>query len=124
MTDPARDWFSRLALALAGLLGAAGVAAAAAASHAGDDRILGALSLIALTQAPAVLALALFGGRGICLRIATGLIGLGALVFCLDLAARHFLGHRLLPMSAPIGGTAMIAGWLTLVVAAILTRRT
>lgn len=117
------DLFSRLVLALAGLLGAGGVAAAAAASHAGDERVLGALALVALTHAPAVLALALHGGTGKIIRAATILIGLGALVFCLDLAARHFTGGRLFPMSAPFGGVAMIAGWLLLVLAAIVGAR-
>jgi uncharacterized membrane protein YgdD (TMEM256/DUF423 family) len=111
--------FSRLFLALAGLLGAGGVAAAAMAAHAGDERILGALALVALSHAPAVLALALYGSTSKLLRAATILIGLGALIFCLDLAVRHFTGGRLFPVSAPFGGTAMIAGWLVLVVAAI-----
>jgi uncharacterized membrane protein YgdD (TMEM256/DUF423 family) len=116
------DWFSRLAIAIAGILGAAGVAAAAAASHKGDTRILGSLALIALTQAPAVLALGLYAG-GRTLRVATAVIGLGALVFSADLALRHFTGGRLFPMSAPLGGTAMIVGWLILIVAAVVTRQ-
>ena len=56
-SDPA--WFSRLAIAAAGLLGAIGVMAAAGATHFGDTRVLGSLALIALSQAPAVLVLAL-----------------------------------------------------------------
>jgi uncharacterized membrane protein YgdD (TMEM256/DUF423 family) len=47
------DWFSRLTILLAGILGAAGVAAAAGASHSDDTRVLGALALIALSHAPA-----------------------------------------------------------------------
>jgi len=78
------DWFGRTALAVAGSLGAGGVAAAAAASHAGDERILGALALVALTHAPAVLALSRTAVRGWLMRAATALIGLGALVFCGD----------------------------------------
>jgi uncharacterized membrane protein YgdD (TMEM256/DUF423 family) len=113
------DPFSRLFLALAGLLGASGIAAAAMAAHAGDERILGALALVALSHASAVLALALYGGTGKIIRTATVLIGLGALVFCLDLAVRHFTGGRLFPMSAPFGGVAMIAGWLLLALAAL-----
>lgn len=119
----APDWFSRLAIALAGLLGAGGVAAAAAATHLGDDRILGSLSLIALTQAPAVLALGLMGGTGLLARIATALIGLGALAFAADLAAIHLMGASPLPMAAPVGGSAMILGWLVLIPVAALYRR-
>jgi uncharacterized membrane protein YgdD (TMEM256/DUF423 family) len=97
--------------------------AAAAASHAGDERILGSLALVALTQAPAVLALALYAGAGRLMRAATALIGLGALVFCADLAARHLAGGGLFPLSAPAGGIAIIAGWLLLVVAALVGKR-
>jgi len=117
------DTYSRILLLVAGLLGAAGIAAAAAASHAGDARILGALALIALTQAPALVALALLGSGNRVLRIAAVLIALGAVLFSADLAARHFLGARLFPMSAPFGGVAMIAGWLALAVAALAPRR-
>ncbi len=118
----AADWFSRLAIAVAGVLGATGVTAAAAASHVGDTRILGSLALIALTQAPAVLALGLFAGGGF-MRVATVLIGLGALVFCADLAAIHLMGASPLPLAAPIGGSAMILGWLVLIPAALFLRR-
>ncbi|MEJ0012343.1 MAG: DUF423 domain-containing protein [Bauldia sp.] len=118
-----QDWFSRLTIAVAGILGAIGIIAAAGASHAGDERILGALSLIALTQAPALLALGLLAPKQLIARIATTLIALGALIFCADLATRHFTGAALFPMSAPIGGSAMILGWALLVPAAFLLRR-
>ena len=36
-----------------------------------------------------------------------------------DLLARDFLGSRLFPMSAPIGGTLLIAGWLAIAVSAL-----
>ncbi len=113
------DWFNRTALAVAGILGAAGVASAAAATHLGDQVILGALALVALTQAPAVLALALLG-RGQIMRAAAALIGLGALAFSADLAARHFLGASPVPIAAPAGGVVMIAGWLVLILAAFV----
>jgi len=119
----APDWFSRLAIIIAGVLGATGVAAAAGATHLGDDHILGSLSQIALTQAPAVLALGLMGGTSLLTRAATALIGLGALVFSADLAAIHFQGASPLPMAAPVGGSAMILGWLMLIPVAVLYRR-
>jgi uncharacterized membrane protein YgdD (TMEM256/DUF423 family) len=115
--------FTRIAIATAGILGATGVIAAAAASHAGDERILGNLALIALTQAPAILALGLYAPATLLSRIATVCIGAGALLFSADLAVRHFTGHGLFPMSAPIGGSAMILGWALLVPAAVLLRR-
>jgi uncharacterized membrane protein YgdD (TMEM256/DUF423 family) len=121
ISEPA--WFSRLAIAVAGILGAVGIAAAAGATHLGDTRVLGSLSLIALSQAPAVLVLALVAGRHWSTQLATALIGLGALVFSADLAALHFMGASPLPIAAPIGGSAMILGWLVLIPAAFLGRR-
>jgi uncharacterized membrane protein YgdD (TMEM256/DUF423 family) len=116
------DWFTRLAIVIAGLLGAAGIAAAAGATHTGDTRLLGALALVALTQAPAILALTLLG-RSIVFRIATAGIALGAVVFSADIAMRHFTGSGLFPMSAPLGGILMIAGWLAVAVAGAMSRR-
>ena len=116
-------WFSRTTIAIAGILGAVGVTAAAGTTHLGDTHILGPLSLIALTQAPAVLVLALLAGRHWSTRIATILIGGGALVFVADLAAIHFWTASPLPFMAPIGGSAMILGWLALIPAAFLGRR-
>jgi uncharacterized membrane protein YgdD (TMEM256/DUF423 family) len=119
---PSFDWFTRLAIVIAGLLGAAGIAAAAGATHTGDTRLLGALALVALTQAPAILALTLLG-RSIVFRIATAGIALGAVVFSADIAMRHFTGSGLFPMSAPLGGILMIAGWLAVAVAGAMSRR-
>jgi uncharacterized membrane protein YgdD (TMEM256/DUF423 family) len=110
--------FDRVLLAVAGALGAAGIAAAAGASHGGDRPILNALALIALSQAPAVLALALYPSRGAVLSASAAFIAFGALLFSADLAARHFFGGRLLPLSAPLGGLAMIGGWVLMIVAA------
>jgi uncharacterized membrane protein YgdD (TMEM256/DUF423 family) len=116
-------FFTRIAIIAAGILGATGVMAAAAASHAGDERILGNLALIALSQAPAVLALGLYAQATLLTRIATTCIGAGALLFSADLAMRHFTGHGLFPMSAPIGGSAMIVGWALLVPAGLMRGR-
>jgi uncharacterized membrane protein YgdD (TMEM256/DUF423 family) len=114
------DWFTRLALFLAGLLGAAGVAAAAAATHQGGV-LLGPLSLVAMTQAPALLAVGLSGVTALGLRAGAAAIGLGALLFCADLGAKHF-GAALFPYAAPIGGSAMIAGWAVVGVSGLLLR--
>ena len=84
--------------------------------------LLGPLSLITLTHAPALLALSLTPhGHGRVHGIALGLLGLGALLFCSDLAARHFLSTGLFPMSAPLGGVLMIAGWATVAAWALTT---
>jgi uncharacterized membrane protein YgdD (TMEM256/DUF423 family) len=117
------DWFSRLTIFLAGILGAAGVAAAAGSSHSDDTRVLGALALIALSHAPALLTFGLASVEGRVLRIGAIVIAFGACLFSADLAARHFLGSALFPMSAPFGGTAIIAGWLIVAVGGLLHRK-
>ncbi|NBB51380.1 DUF423 domain-containing protein [Rhizobium sp. CRIBSB] len=107
----------------AGLFGAAGVALAAAASHAGGEALLRPASTICLAHAPALLALALAGER---IRLSTaaalGMI-IGTLLFAGDLVARHFLGSGLFPMAAPTGGMTLIASWLVLAIGAVLTHR-
>lgn len=105
-------------LAAAGLIGAVGVASAAASSHGGGSRNLAAIAMICLAHGPALLALAL-AGRGRVLRIAAVLLAAGTLVFVADLGVREWLGQGLFPGAAPLGGLAMIGGWLALVVAAM-----
>ena len=109
----------RLALAMAGLVGAVGVMAAAAASHGGESRNLAAIAAIALAHGPALLVLAM-AGRGRLLGGAALLLGLGTLVFAADLGLREWLGHGLFPGAAPLGGAGMIAGWLAIVIAALV----
>tara|TARA_R100000365_G_C2741098_1_gene69801 strand:- start:824 stop:1177 length:354 start_codon:yes stop_codon:yes gene_type:complete len=111
----------RIAIAFSGLLGASGVAAAAASSHAGAA-LLGPYSLIALSHAPAILALALarlpriFNWALIALMAGAGL-------FCTDLALRYLAGGSPLPLLAPAGGMALILGWLLLIIAGLFGRR-
>lgn len=100
----------RLTLAAAGLIGAVGVMAAAAASHEGS-RNLGAIATIALSHGPALLALALMG-RGRVLNLAAAFLVGGTLMFAADLVVREWQGHGLFPGAAPLGGAAMIGGWL------------
>ncbi len=114
---PSLTLFTRLAIMAAGILGAVGVIAAAGASPSGDQALLGPLSLIALTQAPAILALALYAAGTRAVRASAGLISIGALLFCADLAVRHFTGHTLIPLAAPVGGSVLILGWVVLILA-------
>jgi uncharacterized membrane protein YgdD (TMEM256/DUF423 family) len=58
--------------------------------------------------------------RGKVLRTGAIVVAIGACLFSADLAARHFLGAGLFPMSAPFGGTAIIAGWLIVAVGGLL----
>jgi len=114
------DIYGRLTLAAGGLAGAAGVALAAAASHGGDEHLLGAASTICLAHGPALLALGLYGVPGRMLKASAGLLALGALVFAGDLITRHFTGSGLFPGAAPLGGIGMIAGWLAAVFSAFM----
>ena len=89
----------RIVFVLAALLGGSGVAAA-----------------------PALLALTLLATTNL-LRIATLTLAGGATLFCADLAARHLFGGGLFPFSAPLGGMAMIAGWVLVGVGGLLMPR-
>jgi len=121
MAEPAGK--DRAALFGAGLLGIGGVAAAAASAHAGSDpRLLGAVALVCLAHAPALLALGLAGRRELMLRLGALLLFAGAALFSIDIAMRAFDLGRLFTMAAPSGGIAMMAGWLAIALAAFTAR--
>ena len=117
-----RDGPVRWAVAAAGLMGAAGVAAAAAAAHGTDARLLGAASAVCLANAPALLVLGLSGRKLPLNRICAALLLLGTLLFAGDLALRTFIGRGLFPMAAPTGGLTMIVAWLLISIGALLPR--
>lgn len=109
----------RIVVLLAGLIGAAGVAMAAAATHMGGA-LLGPASAMCLAHAPAMLALHA-GYRAIRTATLAGLLmGLGVVLFAGDLALKHAYGIGILPMAAPIGGLTMICGWLLVAIGALL----
>lgn len=115
-----------IVLALAGLLGAAGVALGAAAAHRINDPSLATAAHLAMIHAAAVVAVvsvSRFAPRPLTWTIASGLLLCGAALFVADIALRSFTGQRLFPYAAPLGGSTMIAGWLSVAVAAILGRR-
>ena len=120
---------TRILVILAGLMGAAGVALAAAATHLAHEGAGGlqAASSMLLFHAPAVLAVALLLERGLVHRASGSLAAFGFVVaaslFAGDLSMRQFAGHRLFPFAAPIGGTLLIASWLSLAVCAAWPRR-
>jgi len=99
-----------------GLCGVAGVALSAVAAHAGGGNIETAASFL-LMHAPAFLAIGLLG-TGHVLRIGGFVLLLGLLLFAGDLVMRHYLGTRAFPIAAPIGGGAMILGWLIVALSA------
>ncbi len=107
-------------MVLAGLFGASGVMAAALASH-GDSRNLAAMAMILLAHAPVLLAVALLA-RGRVLLGAAMVLALGTLLFGADLALREWAGGALFAGAAPLGGGAMILGWLGVAVAGLAGR--
>ncbi|ODT83658.1 MAG: hypothetical protein ABS76_01695 [Pelagibacterium sp. SCN 64-44] len=112
----------RLLLAIAGLVGAIGVAAAAGGSHGAESRNLGAIASICLAHGPALLALAILVERGRLFLLAGLLLAGGTLVFAGDLGLREWQGQGLFPGAAPLGGLGMILGWLSVVLAAWASR--
>ena len=111
---------SRLFLVLAGLFGAAGVAAAAASTHEGNVNF-GIAGNFLLFHAPAMLALSLLAGRR-AMAWCGLLLALGVALFAGDLVVRVYLDRSLFPMAAPIGGGAMILGWLAVAACGIFAR--
>ncbi|PDT84659.1 DUF423 domain-containing protein [Sinorhizobium sp. BJ1] len=110
-------------LFIAGLMGVFGVAAAAAASHGADPRLLGGASAMCLAHAPTLVALHAGWRDFRTAAVAAPLLAAGTAVFSADLAIRHFAGDGLFPMSAPLGGLMMMAGWLAVAVGAFLPRK-
>lgn len=114
----------RATLLVAGLFGFAGVVSAAIASHAsGDPRLMGGASAMCLAHAPALLALYAAWPTLRTAPLAAVLLVAGTLLFAGDLTMRHALGHGLFPMSAPTGGTLMMAGWLAIALGSLLKPR-
>jgi uncharacterized membrane protein YgdD (TMEM256/DUF423 family) len=113
---------ARALAVLAGLLGAAGIAAAALAAHGGYDDNLRTASQFALIHAALVAALCLSHAPGRSTVVASAVIMLGAALFCGDLTLRALAGHGLFPTAAPSGGTIMIGGWLLLSISALTSK--
>lgn len=117
--QPAGD-SGRILVFAGGLCGAAGVALSAAAAHLGGAFVATAASFL-LMHAPVFLAVGLLGGNRV-LRIGSFVLLAGLLLFCGDLLARDFVGSKLFPMSAPIGGTLLIGGWLVMAASALVRK--
>jgi uncharacterized membrane protein YgdD (TMEM256/DUF423 family) len=112
---------NRLLMLAAGLCGAAGVALSAGAAHLGGA-FIGTAANFLLMHAPAFLAVGLLGGNRM-LQIGGLILLVGVVLFSGDLIARDFLGSRLFPMAAPIGGTLLIIGWLAVAASALVGRK-
>lgn len=107
---------TRLFSTLACLMGAAGVITAAGAGHGAgqvgsDPRLLAAAQML-LVHAVASLVLSVAAKRTRLAALATAIMQAGAILFAADMTMRAFAARTLFPMAAPIGGSALILGWL------------
>ncbi|HEU5018205.1 MAG TPA: DUF423 domain-containing protein [Pseudolabrys sp.] len=110
-------------IALAGLMGAAGIILAAAGAHGKPGTGLDNAGYLLLIHAAAIVAVVVAAQQHVILR-PLGLVVLwgfivGAGLFAADVSARAYFGGRLFPYAAPTGGTIMMLSWLALVAAAI-----
>ncbi|HJY18018.1 MAG TPA: DUF423 domain-containing protein [Xanthobacteraceae bacterium] len=111
-------------IALAGLMGAAGIVLAAAGAHVAPGAGLDSAASMLLFHAAAVIGGAALIQQGALWRpLALAVLAawvLGAVLFSGDIALRAFTAHRLFPFAAPSGGFILIAAWLGLAGAALL----
>lgn len=112
---------ARILVAAGGLCGALGVALSAMAAHRGGA-FTGTAASFLLMHAPVFLAIGLVGGNRI-LRAGGLVLLVGLVVFSGDLLARDFLGSRLFPLAAPVGGTLLMVGWLAIAASALMPPR-
>ncbi len=116
----------RLLIVFGALAGFAGVALSAMARHASGAAYLQTVAQFLLFHAPVFLALAALVGTNLVHGTTGALAGaallLGIALFCGDLASRNFLARPLFPRAAPTGGFAMMAGWLLILLSALLRR--
>ncbi len=113
----------QILIALAGVMGAAGIVLTAAGAHGKPGAGLDSAGYLLLIHAAAVVAATVAVRQGLILR-PLGLMVLwgfvvGAGLFAADVASRAWLGSRLFPFAAPAGGTILIIAWLMLVAAAL-----
>ena len=101
----------------------AGIALAAAGAHAAHGAGLDSAANMLLFHALAILGGAALLHQGMLPRqlavVALAAWTLGTVLFSGDVASRIFLGQRLFPMAAPIGGIVLILAWLALAAAAL-----
>lgn len=117
----------RALVALACLAGLLGVALSAAAAHIPGADSLKTAAQFLLFHAPAILGLTGLGLLGLArpalARGGSGLLVLGLILFCGDLSVRTWLQQPLFPMAAPIGGFALMGGWLLGAIGALIPGR-
>jgi uncharacterized membrane protein YgdD (TMEM256/DUF423 family) len=110
-------------IALAGLMGASGIALAAIGAHATPNAGLQSAAFLLLLHAAAVLAGVAIIQQGLLWQqFGVGVMAawiLGATLFAADVALRAFAWHRLFVFAAPTGGIILITAWVGLAAAAL-----
>ncbi|MCC3247264.1 DUF423 domain-containing protein [Methylocystis sp. WRRC1] len=105
---------------IAALQGAAGVSLAAAAAHVDANPLLATASQFLMIHAGAGLALAALARSEPPMQRWLAAAGLalqaGVTLFSADLAARVYLGGKLFPFAAPMGGGLTIISWIALAI--------
>lgn len=118
---------TKIHLALAALMGLAGVALLAAATHLAGTANVQTAGQVLLFHASAVIGAtaARKGGHlaDLAARLAISALILGAALFAADLTRRGFGGEALFPRAAPTGGWFMLGGWLALTFSALFAPR-
>lgn len=113
---------------VAALQGAAGVALAASAAHAAvDANLVSTASQFLMIHAAAGLGLAALTRTNApaarWLKFVSFALQAGVTLFSADLAARAYLGGKLFPFAAPLGGSLTILAWLALALWAAAAER-
>ena len=116
----------RLWLAIAGLGGAASVAAGALAAHLADDakaaELLRTGALYGMVHAAALLGVVAIGARRLAVRVAGSSFAAGIVLFSFSLFALAAGAPRWLGWVTPVGGVALITGWAALAMIAARPR--
>jgi uncharacterized membrane protein YgdD (TMEM256/DUF423 family) len=115
---------SRIHLALAALMGGAGVILWSMAAHAPAGPTLATAAQMLLIHAGGVCGITACRKQGLIhdkfASLGVTLLLLGVALFAADRALRSMVGQRLFPGAAPLGGLLMIGGWLGVAGAALI----
>lgn len=110
-------------IAVAGLLGAAGVALAATAAHVDGSEALRAAAELAMVHAVAglaIIAISLHARRQWLWRTIVGIMLIGAILFVGTVGLGVLAEFRPLPLLAPVGGSLTILAWVGLSIAGLI----
>lgn len=113
----------RIPAVFGGFAGAAGVALLALGAHHTGGANLTTAGEMLMVHAPLLYLLGLSGAGGLMQRSGLGFIIMGVILFAGSLTLRVLTGITLLPMLAPMGGSALILGWTILAIGALIGKR-